>query len=205
MTQMDSARDTESDERLLRAFAAGDDAALAELARRYERSLLGLARGLLGGDDLAREATQDAWVRVIRFAGRFDGRSSFKTWVYRIVINQCRDIRRKTRRRGHEPRRQHSWPEPVQGTSHAAGATGQESCGGHGAAGLAERERQATLRDAVARLPNDRRTLILLCYHDGVSHADAAEILRIPLGTVKSRLHAALAELRAALTEREWP
>ncbi|HWL95056.1 MAG TPA: sigma factor, partial [Phycisphaerae bacterium] len=82
-----------SDEQLLAEFVAGRKAALGELARRHESSLLGLACGLLGGrEDLARDAVQETWMRVVRFAGGFHGRSCFKTWVYRIAVNQCRDI-----------------------------------------------------------------------------------------------------------------
>jgi RNA polymerase sigma-70 factor (ECF subfamily) len=88
-----------SDEALLDQFRRGDRAAFEGLARRYERLLLGLASGLLDGrDDMARDAIQETWLRVIRFAAGFDGRSSFKTWLYRIAINQCRTV--KSKRRG---------------------------------------------------------------------------------------------------------
>jgi RNA polymerase sigma-70 factor (ECF subfamily) len=89
-----------SDEALLRAFAGGERGALGELAARYERSLLGFARGVLRSEDLACDAVQEAWVRVIRHAETFRGRSSFKTWMYRIVINRCNDIRSGAERRG---------------------------------------------------------------------------------------------------------
>src|SRR5215510_2230127 len=89
------------DEGLLREFVRGKREALGELARRYERALLGLASGLLDGRaDLACDAVQETWVRVIRFGPTFDGRSSFKTWVYRIAINQCRTVKAKVREAG---------------------------------------------------------------------------------------------------------
>src|SRR6185369_6725247 len=82
-----------TDEQLIAEFATGRRAALEDLARRYEKPLLGLSQGLLGGDaTLAQDAVQETWVRVIRFAKQFNGRSSFKTWVYRIAINQCRSL-----------------------------------------------------------------------------------------------------------------
>src|SRR5258708_5686403 len=87
-----------SDESLLTEFAGGDRAALGGLARRYERALLGLATGLLEGRaDMACDAVQETWVRVIRFADKFNGRSSFKTWLYRIAINQCRTVKSRMR------------------------------------------------------------------------------------------------------------
>lgn len=88
-----------SDESLLSAFIRGDKPALGELARRYERPLLGLATGLLDGKtDMAADAIQETWLRVIRFADKFDHRSSFKTWLYRIAINQCRTTKTKVSR-----------------------------------------------------------------------------------------------------------
>src|SRR5262249_29261237 len=81
------------DEQLLKRFAKGERNALGELARRYELPLLGLACGMLGGRrDLAMDAVQETWMRVIRFHSNFNGRSSVKTWLYRIAINQCRNV-----------------------------------------------------------------------------------------------------------------
>src|SRR5437773_363155 len=80
-----------TDEALLHLFLRGDRSALEILARRYEGPLLGLAGALLDGrTDMAADAIQETWLRVIRFADRFGNRSTFKTWLYRIAINQCR-------------------------------------------------------------------------------------------------------------------
>ncbi|MCH8805838.1 MAG: hypothetical protein IH986_07100, partial [Planctomycetes bacterium] len=75
-----------SDEQLLERFVKRKDrTALAALAQRHERALLGLAGGLLGGRrELACDAVQETWLRVIRYGESFNGRSSFKTWLYRI-------------------------------------------------------------------------------------------------------------------------
>ena len=165
------------DESLLKEFAAGEQAALGELARRYEGPLLGLASGLLDGrTDMACDAIQETWVRVIRFADKFNGRSSFKTWLYRIAINQCRTVKAKIR----------PVVSPVEN--------------GNGDASPApEPDEKAWLRDQIRELSPDKRTVLLLCYHEGMSHSQAAEILEVPIGTLKSRLHAALTTLRAAL------
>src|SRR5262249_47470112 len=85
----------EQDKALLDRFVAGGGGALGELAWLYERSLLGLAKGLLGGDaDAACDAVQSMWVRVIRYGKGFEGNSTVKTWLYRILINECRTMRR---------------------------------------------------------------------------------------------------------------
>jgi len=174
----------QSDEQLVAAFARGERSALAELARRYETLLLGLARGLLSGrNDLACDAVQETWIRVIRFAGTFHGRSSFRTWVYRIAINQCRNVLAS------RPREILTGQEP---------AFRDESGDPHRTARAAEMNH--ALRMAVEDLPEDKRMVVLLCYHEDMTHEQAAEILDVPLGTIKSRLHRALEELRARLS-----
>jgi RNA polymerase sigma factor (sigma-70 family) len=176
-----------TDESLLREFLAGNRSAFGELAARHETSLLGLARGLLGGrTDLACDAVQESWVRVLRFAGSFDGRSTFKTWIYRIVVNQCHNIR-AINQGTLSPAR-----EPVSGNDSHAGSSDPR-------AAAAATERNGALHAAVDRLGDDKRSILLLCYHAGLTHEDTAQILALPLGTLKSRLHAALIELRQTL------
>lgn len=178
-----------SDEALLAEFIRGDHAALAELARRHERMLLGVAQGLLGGRaDLAADAVQETWVRVIRFASSFKGNSSFKTWVYRIAVNQCRSIRslRETVLDGEQLD-----ALPLARIQPTPGA------------GVIVEERQSALRHAVERLGPDKREVVLLCYHSGLTHDQAADVLGVPIGTVKSRLNAALNELRRLMSKEK--
>jgi RNA polymerase sigma-70 factor (ECF subfamily) len=164
-----------TDEILLARHLGGDPAALAALAVRHERSMLGLACGLLGGRrDLAMDAVQEVWVRVIRFAGGFEGRSSVKTWIYTILTNQCRTMRAA---RGSSPLPE-SLPEAA-----GPGRPGDER-----------------LHAALEALGDGPREVVLMCYHAGLTHEVVAEVLGVPLGTVKSRLHGALTSLRAALS-----
>jgi len=173
-----------SDEQLLAAFLNGRSQALGELAQRYERALLGLATGVLGGRrDLACDAVQEAWVRVIRFGRQFDGASRFKTWVYRIVVNQCRTLASTTR--------------PVATCALLDTLAAKTAAPDPTAASAGENN---AVRRAVATLDEPQRLVVLLCYHAGLTHSEAAEILEVPLGTLKSRLHAALVELRQQLT-----
>lgn len=177
-----------TDEELLARFTRGETRALDALAQRHEAGMLGLATGLLGGRaDLARDAVQDAWVRVIRYGATFDARSSFKTWVYRIVINRCHDLRASASRTHRTFRLSTDAPEPA--------ALAEEP--------LRAPEVDASLRAAVDSLAPASRLILLLCYHRELSHADAAAVLGIPTGTLKSRLHAALEALRAAMRMEE--
>lgn len=171
-----------SDEELLRAFCKGDRDALGILAQRHEHALLGVARGLLGSRQAAVDAVQETWVRVIRYGHSFNGRSSFRTWVYRIAVNRCRDLAAMSRR------------------GMTASPAALEAMPDRAAASAASPERDAELRAAVAGLPERQREVILLCYHEGLTHEQAADVLEVPVGTLKSRLHAALTELRKRLS-----
>ncbi|MBL8880448.1 MAG: RNA polymerase sigma factor [Phycisphaerales bacterium] len=171
----------DSDEALLRGISPEMPSGLGELARRYERGLLGLALGLLNGRaDLARDAVQETWIRVMRFAASFGGRCEVRTWLYRIAVNQCRDLATWAARIPGELPQEHA---PAREEANVAAAD----------------ETRNELRRRVLSLPADQREVVLLCYHADMTHAAAAEILEIPVGTLKSRLHAALETLRAEL------
>lgn len=170
-----------SDAVLLERFAKGDASSLGVLARRYEGPLLGLSRGLLRGrEDLAREAVQDAWVRVLKGAKHFGGRSQVRTWLYRIVINRCSDIRARE----------------LQGINGVASDTPARAGDG---------DSMTDLRGAVEGLTPAQRLVVLLCYHRGLTHEQAAEVLDLPVGTLKTRLHAALEALRGVMKPEPKP
>jgi len=182
-----------TDEQLLAAFTAGDRDALGMLATRYEGPLLGLASGLLAGSrSLAADAVQEMWLRVIKKATGFQGRSSVKTWLYRILINTCHDLRNR---------------QPVNLGPAAAVENALSDASLSAAAQDPPDPTHDTgpLRAALESMTEPRRLTLLLCYHAGMRHELAADILGVPLGTLKSRLHAALKELRTRLTSEVTP
>lgn len=170
------------DRELLTRFLRGDDDALAALASRYEPAMLGLARSFLRGRaDLAADAVQDAWLRAIRSAKTYSGEAGVKTWLYRILINRCHDLRESEARHNTlAENKAHNDPQTPPDSPVLA-------------------ESDPALQRALESLPEERRTILLLCYHRGMTHEHAAAVLGIPLGTLKSRLHAALKELRTIL------
>lgn len=177
--------DDPSDDDLFRAFQRGDRAAFEVLAQRCEASMLGLARGLLDGDSSsACDAVQNAWIRIIRSAGAFRGESTFKTWAYRILVNECRRMRSAMKRSAMSV-------ETSQSVS-------SEPC--EGGLRIEESDELAMIRAAVDRLPAATREAVLICFHHGMTHAAAAEVLEVPLGTLKTRVRSALYELRSALS-----
>ena len=174
-----SDRITDDDRDLLRLTAAGDHRAFGQLAERYEQSLLGLARGFMRGDaNAACDAVQDVWMRVLRSAKDFRGDAAVSTGLYRITVNACHDL-------------------PSKQMKH----NGRESIEQVNPAGLQERlpDDDTPLQAALEQLDETRRDVILLCYHRSLTHAQAAAVLEIPIGTLKTRLTAAMEELRRRL------
>lgn len=170
------------DRSLLDKFVRGDIDSLGALAMRYESWLLALARAIVRDDALARDAVQEMWVRVIRHANGFAGESSVKTWMYRILVNRCIDLQnREQSRRG-----------------------GQELLFAPVPAQTAEQRHEQSLDEplerALATLDDKQRVLLLLHYHKGLTQDETAIVMGVPTGTIKSRLHAALARLREAMT-----
>jgi len=181
---------------LLRRFVDGDREILGELAARHERDLLGLAQGLVGRSQ-APDVVQETWVRVIRHAAGFKGNSDVRTWLWRITINRCRDLLDQQRRR---IRRESRAVIAKIGIEPPTGAATRRSAD---APAGADRERgdDEELIAALGRIAVEQRELVILCHHHGGGLAVAAEVLDIPVGTVKSRLHAARRALRDQLTK----
>ncbi len=171
---------------------AGDHEAFRVLVERYQGRLFRLALRVLRDEEQARDAVQDAFLKVYRSLDRFEGRSSFYTWVYRLVMNQCLDARRRDRSDRH-----------VEFEDERSGELGQGAPGGppEPAAELLRGELRGQMQRAIAALPEDARRTFLLREVDGLSYAEIARSLRIPKGTVMSRLHYARRRLRAALLE----
>ena len=161
-----------TDEALVGQVARGDEQALAELLRRWERPLAHFLHRRTGGRDV-EDLYQEVWLRVVRAAERFDGERRFSTWLFQIALNLSRDWQR---RRPAEP----SDAEPVGETRPAARAE----------AGL-------DVERLLARLPEAQREVVALRYLHDLSEDEVALLLDIPRGTVKSRLHHAIARLNA--------
>jgi RNA polymerase sigma-70 factor, ECF subfamily len=174
--------------------ASGDESACAELVSEHQRMVVQLAMNLLGDHDEALDLSQEVFFRVFRTIRRFRGQSSLRTWIYRIAVNQARNRHRFWRRRHRG--------EQVSLDEHVA-AHGEFVCG---AAWMpdrvfAQKELADRLRVALARLPFDQRTAIVLREIDGLSYEEIAFSLGIAVGTVKSRLTRARRMLRLELRD----
>jgi RNA polymerase sigma factor (sigma-70 family) len=172
-----------SDEALLALVARSDDDALAALYDRFGRVAYGLALRIVRDAALAQDAVQDAFLAAWRTAASFDPeRGSASTWLLTLVHRRSVDlVRREDRRRG----------DPLDDAPVAAAeATDEEAW---------LRERRRAVQAALAQLPGDQRQALELAYYGGLSQSELAERLGVPLGTVKSRMFAALSRLRELL------
>lgn len=170
MTNLERIRD----ELLILRCQSGDSAAFDELIGRWQERLWRYAYNLIGENDAAWDAVQETWVAVVNGIKRLGDHKAFPKWVYTILSNKCADIIR-TRQR------QRRIEEEVPLDTESAPHKGDEVY---------------SLEQALARLPGETRALLALHYTDGYDMGEIAEILGVPEGTVKSRLHSARERLR---------
>ncbi|HET7295378.1 MAG TPA: sigma-70 family RNA polymerase sigma factor [Vicinamibacteria bacterium] len=175
------------DDALLALCRAGDPDAFAQLVAQHESMVFGLAARMLGDVEEARDVAQEVFLQVYRAVGRFEGRSRLKTWIYRIVLNQCRNRRRFWRRRA---RRGSCSLDALTAADEARLAAARDDADGP-FAGVARRERIAKVNAALGRLRFEQRAILLLREKDGLSCEEIAAALGLAQGTVKSRLPAA--------------
>lgn len=186
-----------TDEQLLAAYRRGDIEAFRTLIQRYQDDLFRFLVRLTGDRHAAEDVFQETFLQVHKSAGAFDVSRRFKPWLFTIAANKARDLMRKKMRRGElelsadvggeGERRDQTFvdlmevpvPSPEQG--------------------LETQERDRLVQQAVDRLQPALKEILLLAYFQRLTYAQIADELEIPLGTVKSRLHAAVASFA-----REW-
>jgi RNA polymerase sigma-70 factor (ECF subfamily) len=178
---------------LIERSRAGDVAAFDILVRRYEKQLYNTAYRLCGSPDDAADLAQDAFVRAWRSLGSFRGDASLSTWLHRIVTNLFLDERK--RRRAHPHR---SLDEALE-LDETTVTREFEDTGPSPQDRAEERERHETLQRAILSLPPPQRVMVVLYHTQNRSYEEIAEILNLPLGTVKSRLNRARLALRGKL------
>ena len=181
------------DEDLLARLRAGRWEWFGPLVRRYERELYGYLRRYLGDDDLAADVFQNTWVAVFRKIQQYEPGRAGRPWLYAVATNQAIDaLRRRGRRGDMNP----LVAGPDAGADAGRPLTDLLPAADPGPADAAEgAETRARVRAAVDQLPDLLRQVVVLVYFQGLKYQDVADALGVPLGTVKSRLHAALAKL----------
>ncbi len=169
---------TWTDEELVARSIGGDSESFNELVLRWERPIYSLAYRTIGREEDARDVCQETFLRAFRALPAFRGQAKFSSWLYRIALNLCRDWMRRERR---APVVQA--PENVDLMEMAAAAEPSESIG------------------AMARLPEEQRTAIILKEYQGLTFQEIADLVGCPLSTVKTRLYQGLTVLRRELAK----
>lgn len=191
-----------TDEELLLAYRKSGDASLfEELVRRYERELYSYLRRYLGDAEMAEDAFQATFLQVHLKCDQYEPGRAVRPWLYTIATNQAIDAQRRNRRH----RMVSLDRPPPRGEQEDVGKlldllTSKEASP---TAQLSSEERRAWLREAIEQLPQALRDVINLVYFQDLKYREAAEVLNVPVGTIKSRMHAAVARLNAAWNQTQ--
>ena len=178
-----------SDENLLQSALAGDGGSFGELVTRWERKIYGFIYRYVGDREEARDLTQETFVKAYKNLGRLSDHRRFSSWLYKIALNECR-MRFRRRRWDTVP-----LPESVEAPLTKADDPTPEQA-------LASKEKVQLLREALLKLPEEQKTVILMKEYQGLKFREIAQILDLPLSTAKSRMYLGLKTLRRLMEKR---
>ena len=187
-----------ADDELIAAFLEGNEEAFNRLVLKHQRRAYNIAYRFLANHEDATEVAQDAFVRVYRNLRRFKGQSSFKTWLYKIVLNLARNRYRKRVSRGELKKVSLDNPKQYEDSE------GPREIEDEKLSPMREidgREIQAEIQRGLMQLAAEHRQAIILRHIEGLSYTEMSVVLHCAEGTVKSRLHRARLELREILRE----
>ena len=185
-----------SDEELLKRFREGETPAFGLLLRRYERELFGYLRRYLGDSELAEDVFQNTFLQLYLKSGQYEQGRPVRPWLYTIATHQAIDALRRNNRHQALSLDQDQKELP---DGEVRSLLELLETRGPGPVELAHgEERRERVRASVDRLPEFLRQVVILAYYQGLKYREIADILGIPVGTVKSRLHAALMKLQEA-------
>jgi RNA polymerase sigma-70 factor (ECF subfamily) len=181
-----------SDEELVARSMGGDLDSFNQLVLRWERPIYALAYRVIGREEEARDVAQETFLRAFRALPGFKGQAKFSSWLYRITLNLCRDWMRKERR---TPVSQA--PEGIDIIELAGEGTPHETIEQM----VGRKELGRAVSKAMAALPEEQRTAIILKEYHGLTFQEIADMLDCPLSTVKTRLYQGLTVLRKQLQD----
>jgi len=183
---------TWTDEELVARSIRGDADSFNELIVRWERPIYALAYRQIGREEDARDVCQETFLRAFRALHGFRGQAKFSSWLYRIALNLCRDwMRRERRAPVVQP------PEDVDLFELAAAREPSETIEDL----VARQDLSRAVERAMAALPEEQRTAIVLKEYHGLTFQEIADLIGCPLSTVKTRLYQGLTVLRRELAK----
>jgi len=188
-----------SDEELLERFRKGAREAFGTLVRRYEGELYGYLRRYLGNDALAEDVFQNTFLQVYTKIAQYERGRPVRPWIYTIATHQAIDALRRQNR--HQVVSLDQDREDVHNADLPQLLSLLETRQPGPLEQAEGEERRQMVRASVDRLPDFLKQVVILAYYQGLKYSDIGQILGIPVGTVKSRLHSALSKLQEAWSE----
>lgn len=179
-----------TDEKLVELAVSSEPEAFGVIVKRWERKIFALCFGMLGREDEARDAAQEAFIAAYRNIGNFRGEAKVSSWLHRIAVNQCLTTKRRTKTRSEEFLDEESHEEERVFVAAAALSPSNKT---------EQTERNVIVRQAVGSLPVDLRQVVVMKEFEDMTFQEISDTLDIPLSTVKSRLYTALKQLRSKL------
>lgn len=187
----------QTDEELMLRYRDGDGAAFETLFRRYERPLFDFIYRMAPNAADSESLFQETFFRLVRAKERYRAAAQFKTWLFQIAVNLCRDRARRMKHRAHL-----SLNDPLISRDGTRGDVQSLVPDPSPAIGISVEagELEAAVKEAVGALPEDERAVVVLKEYQGLSYPEIAEIVARPVGTLKSVHHRACERLRGTLT-----
>lgn len=187
---------------LTRRCREGDQAAFRLLVERYQRKAYAQALGVLKDKDEAMDVAQEAFVKVYKYLDHFKGDSSFYTWLYRIVANLCVD---RLRRSGDGQAEKVELDEKVDQAEATTAGLLATRLGSNPQKAVLRAELAEKIEEALQQIPEKHREILVMRELEGMSYEDLARVLKIPKGTVMSRLFHARAKAQELLKDYLGP
>lgn len=180
-----------TDEQLVQLAVNEDPEAFGEIVNRWERKIFALCYGMLGREDEAKDAAQEAFISAFKNLAKFRGEAKVSSWLHRIAVNQC-----LTRKRRDKTRAESFFDESDPTTEKVFVAPSRLAPSRQ----TEQAERIEAVRLAVSALPPDLRQVIVMKEFEDMTFQEISDAMEIPLSTVKSRLYTALKQLRMKLS-----
>ena len=179
-----------TDEQLVERAVGQDPNAFGEIVRRWDRKIFALCFGMLGREDDARDAAQEAFIAAYRNLPNFRGEARVSSWLHRIAVNQCLTLKRRQKTRSEEYLGDEDEAESRVFVAPLNATPGPKA---------EQAERLHLVRQAVGALPSELRQVVVMKEFEEMTFQEISETLELPLSTVKSRLYTALKQLKMRL------
>ncbi len=180
-----------SDVYLVSRAIEGELSAFEKLVARYQNKIIGYSARMLGDQDEAEDVAQEVFIKAYRSLDSFRGDAQFSTWIYRIATNLCIDRIRARKRR---PQQAYSLDEPMDKDEDKGGREIADSSA-EPTREVEREELRRRVREVMSEMPEKMRTILVMCDMQGMAYDEIAKVLDCPIGTVKSRLFHARADL----------